>query len=173
MATLDKGRFVYQGSDVRDQIGNAAVFEQLGSNPATMEASKAADAYGLQPGYIIETSDCDKAYIQSDLCGPVTWASLPREIWPEWWASKFRDPVVIVRKALYGHPLAGECWEDRCESKVLKSGFVKIKGWKSCYFHVARKVLLVVCLCGRPKNEWAKGRSTQVLARFTLWPRCP
>jgi hypothetical protein len=157
---VDKGRFVYQGSDVRDQNGNAAVFEQLGSNPATMEASKAADAYGLQPGYIIETSDCDKAYIQSDLRGPVTWASLPREIWPEWWASKFRDPVVIVRKALYGHPLAGECWEDRCESKVLKSGFVKIKGWKSCYFHAGRKVLLVVYVddlkMSGPKDEVPK-----------------
>ena len=135
---------MYQGSDVRDQNGNVAIFEQLGSNPATMESSKAADAYGLQPGYVVETSDCDKAYIQSDLRGPITWASLPKEIWPEWWLHTFRDPVVIVRKALYGHPLAGECWEERCESKVLKSGFTKVKGWKSSFFHKARKVLLIV-----------------------------
>jgi hypothetical protein len=141
---IDKGRFVYQGSDIRDQNGMTALFDQLGSNPSTMEASKACDAYGLQPGFVTEQSDCDKAYIQSFLKGPPTWASLPKDIWPAHWAAKFRDPVVLIKKAIYGHPLAGECWEERCESKILACGFARIPGWKSTFFHAVLRVMLVV-----------------------------
>ena len=45
-----KGRFVFQGDRVVDQNYDAAMFHDLGSAPATMEASKAADFYGCVPG---------------------------------------------------------------------------------------------------------------------------
>jgi len=41
-----KGRVVFQGNQVRDQTGDWALFEELSSAPATMEAGKAVDAYG-------------------------------------------------------------------------------------------------------------------------------
>ena len=41
-----KGRVVFQGNNVKDQVGDWALFEELSSAPATMEAGKAVDAYG-------------------------------------------------------------------------------------------------------------------------------
>ena len=42
-----KGRAVFQGNSVLDEYGNWAIFAELGSSPATMEAARSADAYGL------------------------------------------------------------------------------------------------------------------------------
>ena len=42
-----KGRVVFLGNDVRNQSGNVAVFEELSSSPASLEASKLCDFYGL------------------------------------------------------------------------------------------------------------------------------
>ena len=46
-----KGRTVFQGNNVRDENSDVALFSELGSSPATMEAGKAVDAYGSQPGF--------------------------------------------------------------------------------------------------------------------------
>ena len=46
-----KGRTVFQGNNVRDENADVALFSELGSSPATMEAGKAVDAYGCQPGF--------------------------------------------------------------------------------------------------------------------------
>eukprot|EP00972_Heterocapsa_arctica_P098902 14593643-Heterocapsa_arctica.AAC.1 len=40
-----KGRVVFQGNRVTNQSWGAAIFQDLGSCPATMEASRAADCY--------------------------------------------------------------------------------------------------------------------------------
>ena len=54
-----------QGDQVKDQNWEAALFQDLGSSPAAMEASRAADAYGMLPGHDIEVADADQAYTQS------------------------------------------------------------------------------------------------------------
>ena len=41
-----KGRVVFLGDRVTDQSGRIAVFEEMASNPATMEAGKMTDFYG-------------------------------------------------------------------------------------------------------------------------------
>ena len=41
-----KGRVVFQGNRVVDQNYDAAMFQDLGSAPATMEAAKVGDFYG-------------------------------------------------------------------------------------------------------------------------------
>eukprot|EP00435_Cladocopium_sp_Y103_P015059 s2440_g3.t1 len=40
-----KGRTVFQGNNVRDENADVALFSELGSSPATMEAGKSVDAY--------------------------------------------------------------------------------------------------------------------------------
>ena len=46
-----KGRTAFQGNNVRDENADVALFSELGSSPATMEAGKAVDAYGFHnPG---------------------------------------------------------------------------------------------------------------------------
>eukprot|EP00959_Pyramimonas_sp_CCMP1952_P090271 1889641-Pyramimonas_sp.AAC.1 len=51
------GRVVFDGSSVRDQKNDVALFQELSSSPATMQASKAADTYGLFEGHSIEQAD--------------------------------------------------------------------------------------------------------------------
>merc|ERR1712113_541524 len=81
-----KGRVVFDGSDVIDQEKNVALFQELSSCPATMQASKAADTYGLFEGHSIQQADARQAYTRSKLGGTPTWVRLPRDAWPQSWA---------------------------------------------------------------------------------------
>ena len=56
-----KGRAVLQGDQVKDQNWEAAIFQDLGSSPAAVEASRASDAYGVLPGNCIQVADADQA----------------------------------------------------------------------------------------------------------------
>ena len=67
-----KGRAVFQGNNVHDQNWDVAMFQELSSCPARLEAAKVADAYGLAPGNTAEQSDATQAYTQSELGGPKT-----------------------------------------------------------------------------------------------------
>ena len=44
-----KGRLVFQGNEVKDENAHYAIFSELSSSPATLEASKSVDACGLFP----------------------------------------------------------------------------------------------------------------------------
>jgi hypothetical protein len=139
-----KGRVVFQGNNVRDQGGEYALFEELSSAPATMEAGKAVDAYGLVEGNLCQQADGTSAYTQALLGGVETWIRLPPERWPKHWIGKYIDPVVPLRLALYGHPDAGGHWEKHCETHILKEGFVTIPDWRSMYWHPKLQTLLIV-----------------------------
>ena len=43
-----KGRTVFQSNNVRDQDSDHALFAELGSSPASMEAAKLLDAFSVQ-----------------------------------------------------------------------------------------------------------------------------
>ena len=98
----------------------------------------------------MQSSDATRAYIQSNLRGPKTWVTLPRDQWPESWATHNDgrgddQPVVLLTKSLYGHPEAGANWEAHCNERVEKAGFVPIGDeWPSCFFHDALRLFLVV-----------------------------
>ena len=140
-----KGRFVFQGNDVRNEYFEYAFFEDVASAPAALEAGKACDVHGSLDGHVIMQCDAQQAYIQTDLGGEIpTWVRLPREFWPKWWAKKYTDPVVPLIKALYGHPRAGNCWEKHAEAHFAKAGFLKIPEWNSCYYNKKLKLFLTV-----------------------------
>lgn len=138
-----KGRVVYQGNNVKDENYDMAIFSDLSSAPSSMEAAKAVDAYGLFPGNVVEQSDAEQAYIQSDLGGTPSYVRLPRERQPAAWKN-MRDPVCRLRKALYGHPDAGGYWEKHCEKHMRKCGFVAVPDWRSVYWNEKLKTLLAV-----------------------------
>ncbi|CAL1139216.1 unnamed protein product [Cladocopium goreaui] len=71
-----KGRTVFQGNNVKDESADVALFSELGSSPATMEAGKAVDAYGAQPGFITQQNDGVQAYTQALWKGVETWVEL-------------------------------------------------------------------------------------------------
>eukprot|EP00972_Heterocapsa_arctica_P029565 4356405-Heterocapsa_arctica.AAC.1 len=68
-----KGRCVFQGGDVRDENHQTAISQELSSSPATLEAAKSVDAFGLLPGHSVEQRDAQQAYVQSKLGGTPTW----------------------------------------------------------------------------------------------------
>ena len=153
-----KGRVVFQGNNVRDQNWEVAMFQDLSSCPATMEAGKACDFYGSLAGHVIQQSDAEQAYTQSRLGGDPTWVRLPKEQWPESWKG-MRDPVCPLRLALYGHPDSGGYWEQHCEAHLVdKVGFVPIEEWRSCFWHPKWKMFLVVYVddfkLAGPENIW-------------------
>ena len=90
-----KGGVVFDGSDVRDQEQQVALFQELSSSPATMQASKAADAYGSMTGNSIQQADAIQAYAQSKLGGTPMWVRLPKKAWPpSRETAGYMDPVV-------------------------------------------------------------------------------
>ena len=108
-----------------------AEFAEFSSNPPSMEASRAVDAVGSLDGYRFRYGDAKGAYTQSYLLGVDTWVALPENRWPKHWRGKYKNPLVPLILALYGHPDAGGCWEAHCEGKILALGFVKIaEEWK-------------------------------------------
>ena len=123
-----KYRVVFQGNQVVTETWEVAIFQDMGSAPATMEAGKTIDAYGCFPGHSCEQADAEQAYIQADLTGTETWVWLPDEAWEQapkdvrdaFRAKGLRRPVVRLRKALYGHPDAGTFWERHCDVRLQK-----------------------------------------------------
>ncbi len=77
-----KGRAVFLGDNVRDEVHNWAEFQDLGSSPPSMEASRAVDAVACRPRYRVKNGDARGAYCQSYLRGIKTWVSIPRARWP-------------------------------------------------------------------------------------------
>lgn len=77
-----KYRVVFQGNRVVDQNMDEAQFQDLGSAPATVEASRLGILKGLLPGNKIEQADAQQAYIQAELGGTETWVEIPEEGWP-------------------------------------------------------------------------------------------
>ena len=60
-----KGRSVFQGNRVSDEHNDHAIFSELGSSPASMEAAKVIDVFGSQPGYPKQQADAKQAYTQA------------------------------------------------------------------------------------------------------------
>lgn len=145
-----KYRVVFLEDRVRTQNWEQAMFQDQGSSPATMEAAKFADMYGLFPSHDIEQADAEQAYVQAELKGPPTYVVLPEDGLPEApeLRAKFlsmRQPVVRLRKALYGHPDSGTFWEEHCDRKVRSCGFVPLSEcWPSCYYHPELKLMLTM-----------------------------
>ena len=107
-----KYRVVFQGNNVVTQNWEAAMFQDLGSNPSSMQSGKAADCYGCLNERCTQQADAEQAYVQAELKGTETWVALPSEAWPKSWynvdgSPKYERLVVKLLRALYGHPDAG------------------------------------------------------------------
>ena len=139
-----KGRVVFQGNNVRDEEGYAAVFSEQGTSASHIAAAKWLDAISRMPGNDGEDSDAMGAYTQAEFQGEETWVSMPRERWPKAWIGKYHNPVVRLRLNLYGHPLAGLYWEKHCRSAILKCGFRPVTGWECLYENPTEKLYLSV-----------------------------
>ena len=138
-----KGRSVFH--KVSDENDDHAIFAELGSSPASMEAAKIIDVFGSQPGYSTQQADARQAYTQALFTGIETWVCLPRNRWPKEW-NGMKDPVCPLRLALYGHPDSGGIWEQRCTKQLGTVGWVAVlpEIWQSILYHAELDLLLVV-----------------------------
>ena len=113
-----KDRVVLRGDIVKDDSGSYTVFTEQGSSASQMTAAKVLDITSRLPGCAGQAVDAVSAYTQVKMedaptlliipkseC-PDIWIRLPKHKWPKSWSS-MEDPVVLLERNLYGHPLAG------------------------------------------------------------------
>ena len=81
--------------------------------------------------------DAQQAYVQTELGGFETWISLPKILRPAAWGD-YKDLVCILKLGLYGHP------ERHCHEHLTSVRFVSVPDWRSTYWHLELKLLLMV-----------------------------
>ena len=119
-----------RGDIVKFDSGAYAVFTEQGSSASQMTAAKVLDIISRLPGCSGQAADAESAYTQATMedastllkipkseC-PDIWIRLPKHQWSESWSS-MEDPVVLLDRNLYGHPLTGLFWERQFEIVLL------------------------------------------------------
>ena len=103
-----------------------------------MEAGKVLDACGHAPQNVCQQADGKQAYAQTALKGAETWVRLLRERWPKHWVGKYKDPVIRLHLALYGHP--------DCEKMLEEVGFELVfpAAWPPVFYHKGLQLLLAI-----------------------------
>ena len=140
-----KGRICFRGDIVKDADGAWAVFQELTASPVAIQDANANVAYGAIPGHKTTVSDAVRAYIQSLLNSKHrTYVAIPHVLWPKHWFGKYKKPMCLLKKALYGHPESGAHWERHLTEAVTKIGGVKIDGHPSSFWFENDKLLLSV-----------------------------
>ena len=134
---------MYRGDCAKDEHGAAAVYQELGANPTSVQGLNACLAYGSLPGNCSSAADAVKAYVQALLSSKYkTWIELPPELRPKHWRDKFVKPVVLLVKALYGHPDAGGLWEQHLKKIIKTLGGQEVPEYPGNFFFPDTKLLL-------------------------------
>ena len=123
---------------------NVAMFQEMQANPTSIQTANAVIAYGLIPGHETQTSDAPKAYCQAFLEGPPTWVCIPRELWNPAWKNKYKQPMCLLKKALYGHQESGAHWENWLNAAIVEIQGVPVRGHPSTYWFGPEKCILTV-----------------------------
>ena len=139
-----KARVVFRGDAVKNEDGLQAVFSEQGSSACLISGVKVLDAVARLPGNSGEERDGQQAYIQAPLGGNPTYVFLPKDQWPADWHQRFKRPVVRLRLALYGHPLAGLFWEKHASEAVQRCGFRPVPDWECMYYHADLRLMLAI-----------------------------
>ena len=75
-----------------------ALFNELASTPATLDASRVADMYACFEDHAVESRDVEQAYLQAEMEGPPVYVVLPEELWtPEMWEIHRRGDTPVAR----------------------------------------------------------------------------
>ena len=70
---------------------------------------------------------------------PDIWMSLPRLEWANSWAN-IEDPVVLLERIFFGHPLAVLLWERQFEKALIELGWEKVPIWECLFVHRKQKL---------------------------------
>ena len=176
---------LYSAEVTSKMYNDTAVFNELSSSPATLEASKAVDAYGSIDGHTSSQCHADQTYMYVRTIPPCmeaqTWVRIPKGRWPSEWTGKFRKPVVLLKLALRGHPDAGGYWESHCKDRLVAGGFTPVSDRNSMFWHSKLKSLLTAYVddfkmsgpCGNMNKAWKLIRTTIKTAEPSPPGKCP
>ena len=140
-----KGRWCFQAPETRDERGSYALFHELHSKPTTVTACNVCIFYSMLPGNKVTTADAVRAYVQALLKSKHrTFVKLPRSLWPAEWEGKYKNPVVLLLRALYGHPEAGAHWEDHLTNVLKDLGGAPVYTHPLTFWFESTKLLLTV-----------------------------
>ena len=144
-----------RGDIVKDESGAHAVFNEQGSSASQMTAAKVVDIISRPPGCAGQAPDAVSAYTQVKMEDapsllkipkserPHIWIRLPKHKWPKSWSS-MEDPVVLLARNLYGHPLAGLLLGRQFEKVLPEHGWEKVPNWECSFVNRARGLFLSV-----------------------------
>ena len=143
----DKLRYVVSGAEVLPQD---RWWDQMTSALASMDESRAVDAYAVINGFSIQTVDLEAAYLQADwpwkpeliekqpekecfvALPPELVEFLPKELRNP---NGYRRPLWRILKPGYGHPASGHLWCDCFRKWLLEKGWCQIgRPGKGCLF---------------------------------------
>ena len=99
--------------------------------------------------------DAESAYLQVPLPEDApkrTWVRLPAKWWPETWRHRFRDPMVPLRRAVYGHVEAGALWEQYLARKLGELGWEPLEAMPEFWVHKQQR-MGAGCLRRRPPAD--------------------
>ena len=141
-----KGRVVLRGDSVKDDSGAYAVFTEQGSSASQMTAAKVMNVIARPPDCDGQAGDAVSAYTQVKMEDaqklleirkserPDVWIRLPKHKWTNSW-EYIEDPVVLLERNIYGHPLAGLLLERQFENELIEFGREKVPNWDCFFFH--------------------------------------
>ena len=86
---------------------------------------------------------------------PEIWIRLPRHTLPKSW-EKIEDPVVLLDRNLYGHPLPGLLWEKTIRRSLIRTRMGESPEMGMYVRSSGKKGLCPVKKCGRYQNGWRK-----------------
>ena len=115
---------------------------------------QAADAVSVYTH--VKMEDAHKLLKNPESECPDIWIRLPRHKWAKSWSS-IEDPVFLLERNLYSHPLAGLLWERQFEKILLKHGWDKIQNSECLFVHREKGLFLSVYvddteLAGKKQN---------------------
>jgi len=140
-----KGRICFRGDQVKDEEGAFAIFQEMSSSPAAIQGVNATIAYGCFPGHTITVSDALRAYVQSLLKSKhKTWVHIPHALRPKHWNNKYKRPMCLLERALYGHPESGGHWQNHLTAAIIAAGGEAVEGHQSAFWFPKTRLLLTV-----------------------------
>ena len=152
-----KGRVVLRRDIVKDASGSCAVFTEQGSSASQLTAAKIMDIISRLPGCSGQAEDAVSSKTQVKMgdaptllkipkseC-PEIWIRVPKHKWPKSWSS-MEDPVLPLKRNLYGHLLAGLSWERHFEKVLLKYGWEIVSKIENAYSLTEKKDCSCLCM---------------------------
>ncbi len=76
--------------------------------------------------HVLLQADVNGAYLQSLLGGRPVWLALPQHCWPKAWDGQYKNPVLRLRRALYGLQRSGFDWAKKARHVLTHHGWVEI-----------------------------------------------